>query len=34
MTFEISLNKKILSFNVKDFLFHKYICKMYILADI
>ena len=27
-------NKKFAIFNEKDFIFYKYICKMYILADI
>ena len=30
----LSFTKKILLFNVKDFIFYKYICEIYILADI
>ena len=33
-TFDFSETKKFLFFNVKDFIFNKYICEMYILADI
>ena len=33
-TFDFSDTKKILFFNVKDFIFSKYICEIYILADI
>ena len=34
MTYDFSDTKKFLFFNVKDFIFYKYICEMYILADI
>ena len=33
-TFDFSDTKKILFSNVKDFTFKRYICEMYILADI
>ena len=32
-TFEKIQNQKIVFFNKKDFIFYKYICKMYISAD-
>ena len=32
--FIFSDTKKFLLFNVKDFIFNKYICKIYILADV
>jgi hypothetical protein len=32
-TYDMFKDKKILIFNIKDFIFHKFICKMYILAD-
>ena len=33
-TFEFFSIKKFLTFDVKDFIFNRYICKMYILVDI
>ena len=32
-TFEKNLNKNLLFFNLKDFIFYKYICKMYKLYN-
>ena len=32
--FDLFRYKKFLFFNVKDFIFNKYICEIYILADI
>ena len=33
-TFDFSDTKKFVYFNVKDFIFSKYICEIYILEDI
>ena len=33
-TFDIFRYKKFVFFNVKDFIFNKFICEIYILADI